>query len=246
MAVGVQVTTGDPDDPNSADVTLSNFDDDLQISLDQLYTRLQYRDVQFVAGKIPQPLTRTDLLWDADVSPQGVSATYATQFLWATSLKTTALYFVIDESLTGRTSDMAGLQAAWNYPAASAWRYELAVGYYDYSLRSVVGADAGDFRSNAIDETGNYVSDFNLLNIIGGVTYQGVGLRWPVRVTTDYVRNFGAAISADTAYSADVVIGRRYGEGLAIRLWVLHSGHRRSARGLLARQHDDRHQLPAA
>lgn len=208
LAVGAQIATGDADDPNSADVTLSNFDDDLEVSLDQLYARVNFGELQVSAGKIPQPLIRTDLLWDSDVSPQGVSAMYTAPFAGPGSLKTTALYFIVDESLTGRNSDMAGIQLALSYPVSTAWRYEFAAGYYDYSLRSLLGADAGDLRSNGIDATGNYVSDFNLLNVISTLTYQRPGTRWLMRATGDYVRNFGSAPPADSAYGADVLVGR--------------------------------------
>jgi hypothetical protein len=35
LTLAGQVVTGDPDDPNSADVTLSNFNDDFDVSIDQ-------------------------------------------------------------------------------------------------------------------------------------------------------------------------------------------------------------------
>src|SRR3546814_10871465 len=37
FAVGARIATGDPDDPNSTDVTLGNFVDDFQVSLDQAW-----------------------------------------------------------------------------------------------------------------------------------------------------------------------------------------------------------------
>ena len=50
FAVGGQLTTGDPDDPNSTDVTLGNFADDLDVSLDQAWIRYQAAGITAWAG----------------------------------------------------------------------------------------------------------------------------------------------------------------------------------------------------
>lgn len=205
LMVGGQLTTGDLDDPNSSDVTLSNFDNDLQISLDQAYIRLAPGNFQALLGKIPQPFVRTELVWDGDVSPAGVSLGYATS-LGGTKLKANALYFLVDEAVAGPDSRMIGGQIAVETPPAQL-QAELAVGYYDYTLRSVAGAAAGDFRSNLLAD-GRYLSDFNLLDVIAAVTWNGLGARWPVRIVGDYVHNFGAATAADTGFSLDLLIGR--------------------------------------
>lgn len=212
LTLGGQIATGDPDDPNSTDVTLSNFDDDLQVSLDQVYARATFGSLQIHAGKIPQPFVRTDLVWDGDVSPQGVSAAYKLSIGNGASLKATALYFLVDESVAGPDSRMIGGQIGFETAAAAPWKLELAAAYYDYALRSVAGGDAGDFRSNLF-ANGRYLSDFNMLDIIGAVTWQGLGEAWPVRVTGDYVKNFGAATSQDSGYGVDLLVGRASQKG---------------------------------
>eukprot|EP01136_Pigoraptor_vietnamica_P001496 Opistho-1_new@28217 len=69
ISVGAQLATGDPDDPNSTDVTLGNFVDDLNVSLDQAWIRYAHGDLTVQAGKFPQLFQRTDMVWDGDVSP---------------------------------------------------------------------------------------------------------------------------------------------------------------------------------
>ena len=49
LELGARLVTGDPDDPNSADVSLSNFNDDLQVSLDQIYGIKTF-------GKLSEPI----------------------------------------------------------------------------------------------------------------------------------------------------------------------------------------------
>lgn len=221
LTVGGMLSTGDPDDPNSADVTLSSFDDKFPFSLDQVYARMKFGDLQVTLGKIPQPFVRTDLVWDGDVSPQGASAAYRIGLPGGGAIKANALYFPIDESVAGPDSSMMGGQLAFETAASKLWRLELAAAYYDYRLRSLAGADAGDFRSNLISG-GRYVSDFNLFDVIAAVTYGGFGPRWPVRLSGDYVHNFGARVSGDTGYGVDLQVGRaskpgdiRFGYGYA-------------------------------
>ncbi len=205
LTVGGQIATGDPDDPNSTDMTLSNFDDDLQVSLDQAYIRLTPGDLQVHLGKIPQPFMRTELVWDGDVSPQGASAAYSAD-LGGVKVKATGLYFMVDESVAGPDSRMIGGQLSMQTPSAPI-QAELAVGYFGYALRSLAGADAGDFRSNLF-AGGRYLSDFNLLDVIAALTWNGFGEKWPVRLVGDYVHNYGAATDADTGFGVDLLVGR--------------------------------------
>jgi cell division protein FtsB len=221
LAVGGQLATGDADDPNSTDITLSNFNDDLDVSLDQAYAKLSLGNVTLFGGKIPQPFVRTELVWDGDVSPQGVSASYKLNLGGGASVKANGLYFLIDESVAGRNSDMVGGQLAFETNAAAPLKLELAVGYYDYQLGSTTGGDVGDFRSNRF-AAGRYLSDFDLLDVIAAVQYNGLGEAWPVRLVGDYVKNFGATVSDDSGFGVDLMVGRaakkgdlRFGYGYA-------------------------------
>ena len=220
ISVGGELSTGDPDDPNSSDITLSNFDDDLSVSLDQAWLRFKTGKIELTGGKIPLPFVRTDMVWDGDVYPQGASASYANKF-GAASIKASALYFMIDESVGGSDSRMIGGQLALGIPVTSQLKVDFAASFYDYRLNSITGGDAGDFRSNRF-ANGKYLSDFNLLDIIGSATWSGLGNRWPVKLTADYVHNFGATTKADTGLLISLFAGRitnqsdwRFGYGYA-------------------------------
>ncbi len=221
LSVGGQLSTGDPDDPNTADVTLGNFADDLTVSLDQAYMRYSAGPVTLTGGKIPLPFTRTDLVWDGDVSPQGVSAAYRLATRGGSVLKAAALYFLIDEAAGGPDSRMVGGQVGFLSPEGPV-QISAAVAYYDYRLAGLAGADAGDFRSNLRASTGGYLSDFNLFDAIASVSYSGLGERWPLGIAGDYVQNSGARTSADTGFNIEGFLGRasesndwRFGYGYA-------------------------------
>lgn len=206
FAVGTQIATGDPDDPNSTDVTLGNFVDDFQVSLDQAWVRYSNGGFTSYVGKFPQQFQRTDMLWDGDVSPQGVAAAYSAS-LGKARADARGLWFVIDEASVARDSDMIGGQLAISAPLASDFRAGLTGSYYHYRLGSVAGADPGDFRGNLISG-GRYVSDFHLIEAIGTLNWAGLSPRWPLSFTADYVHNTGAAVAGDTAFNFEFAAGR--------------------------------------
>jgi hypothetical protein len=210
LSTGAQLTTGDPDDPNSTDITLGQFDDDLMVSLDQAYLRLKPGRFDVHLGKLPLPFVRTDLVWDGDVSPGGGSVVHTAKLGGAT-LRTAGLYFVIDEAANGPDSRMIGGQVAVSPPLPAGWQGQLAVGYYDYTLNSLLGADSGDFRTNRTTGTGDarrYLSDFNLLDAIGWLSYDGFGPKRQLRLSGNYVRNLGAEPNAQDGYEIDLAFGR--------------------------------------
>jgi hypothetical protein len=222
LTVGARLATGDPDDPNSTDVTLSDFADDLNVNLDLAYARARLGALELYGGKIPNPFLRTDLVWDSDVNPDGLSAAWA-KTVGGAKARLTALYFIVNEQQAGDDASMTGLQAGIGAPAWNDLTFDLAAGYYDYRLEGLVGADAGDTRSNLLAPGGNaYLSDFDLFDIIASVTFAPADTAWPAKIALDLVRNRGAATAADSGYALDFTLGRaakahdlRFGYGYA-------------------------------
>lgn len=207
LSVGAQLATGDPNDPNTTDITLTGDDNKLMVSLDQAYIRAKSNGFQLDLGRIAQPFVRTELVWDGDVSPQGAAASYSSHLGANANIKASAMYFMVDEAAAAPDSDMIGGQVGFDVTPFHDLKLELTAGYYDYSLRSVAGADSGDFRSNILIN-GRYASDFDLLDIVGAINYSGFGAKWPLRIVGDYVKNFGASSAEDSGLGVDVVLGR--------------------------------------
>lgn len=208
VTLGARLVTGDPDDPNSTDVQMSNWDDDFQVSLDLAYAQANFGDLNVYGGKIPQPFTRTDLVWDGDVSPQGLSGVYKHKLGDGSALRASGLFFIVDENAVATDSTLVGGQVGYDTAQLGDFKFDVSAAYYDYTLGSVVGGDSGDFRNNLRRPDGSYISDFNLGDFIVGAAWSGLGSRWPVRFVGDYVKNFGAETSQDTGYGADLGIGR--------------------------------------
>lgn len=208
ISLGARLVTGDADDPNSSDVQLSNWDDDLDVSLDQAYLQANFGPLKLFGGKMPQPFTRTELVWDGDVNPQGLAATYRHAFANGSAFRANGLFFVIDEQAAGPDSTMLGAQLGYDSAAFGDWKFDASAAWFDYTLDSMAGADSGDWRSNLLKPDGSYLSGFRLADVILGASYQGLGERWPIRVVGDYVRNTAANTDADTGYGIDLALGR--------------------------------------
>ena len=208
VSLGARLVTGDPDDPNSTDVQMSQWDDDFQVSLDLAYAQINFGDLNVFGGKLPQPFTRTDLVWDGDVNPQGLSGVYKHKLANGSALRASGLFFIVDEDAVGADSTMVGAQVGYDTASLGDWKFDVSAAYYDYTLGSVVGADSGDFRNNLRSPDGSYVSDFNLGDLIVGATWSGLGARWPVRAVGDFVKNFGAETAEDVGYGVDLGVGR--------------------------------------
>lgn len=213
LTVGGRLVTGNPDDPRSAGVTLSNYNDDFQVSLDRLYAQATFGDLTVVGGKFANPFRTSALVWDNDVNPQGVAADYRRGLAGGSRLRATGMYFAVDEQSSGDDSHMLGGQLGWESAAEGHWRYDAAAAYYHYMLDSLAGADNTDFRTNLRDADGSYLSGFRLANLMASVTHTGLGEAWPLRLAGEYVRNLDAATDADTGYSMDLFLGRSSRQG---------------------------------
>lgn len=225
LVVRARVATGSPGDPNSTDVTLGQFVDDLTFSLDIASVELKRPHWELFGGKFTNPFLTTELLWDGDVNPQGMGGRVKLGNQDGPVTGTlTSLYFVVDQQAGDSGSDMAGGQLALNARAGPEWRVTGAAGYYDYRIRSLVNTDGGDIRGNRLSPGRTaYVSDFDLFDALVSVDFTGFGARFPLRAVGDYVHNLGAD-GPNTAWEADLYVGHtsrpgairwRYGYALA-------------------------------
>lgn len=213
IKLGARLATGNPGDPNTADVTLGDFVDDLTVSLDRAYLELHYNSLFATGGKIPNPFMRTDLVWDGDVNPEGLAGRFTLSGAGQVTPKVTGIYFIVDEQARTdiKDSKMIGGQAELAIKPSSNSNIRLAGSYYDYDINSLIDADAGDTRSNYLDTTGAYISDFDLLNILARAQFPVFGPDFPILLVGDYVKNLGindAVKDEDSGFSVDLFVGK--------------------------------------
>ncbi len=221
---GARLATGSPDDPNTTDITLGDFVNDLTISLDRVFMELKYQNLFLTGGKFANPFRTTELVWDGDVNPQGVGVSYTFSGSPSFIPKLTGVYFIIDEQTVNDDSYMLGGQMEVALRPGPNLNLTLAGGYYDYSIKSLINANAGDIQSNYLTANGKgYLSDFDLINAIAILEYRGFGERFPIRLIGDYVKNRGAAVEEDAGFGADIYVGK----AVKKRDWRLQYGYSR-------------------
>jgi Putative porin len=206
---GARLATGSPDDPNTADVTLGDFVNDLTISLDRAYMELTYKNLFVTGGKFANPFRTTELVWDGDVNPQGFAASYTVANAGKIIPKLTGMYYIVDEQTNNPDSYMLGGQLQFGINASSNLSLTLAGAYYDYTIKSLVDANSGDTQSNFLNATRDaYLSDFDLIDAIATIDYRGFSERFPLRLVGDFVKNRGAAQGEDTGFEVDLYLGK--------------------------------------
>lgn len=206
---GARLATGSPDDPNTTDVTLGDFVNDLSISLDRAYLEMKYKNLFLTGGKFANPFRTTELVWDGDVNPQGFGASYNLTSSGNIIPKLTGVYYIVDEQTNRADSYMLGGQLQLAINASSKLSLTLAGAYYDYTIKSLANANSGDTQSNFLAADGQtYLSDFDLIDGIATIDYRGFGERFPLRLVGDWVKNRGAALGEDGGFAVELYIGK--------------------------------------
>jgi hypothetical protein len=206
---GVRIATGARGDPNTTDITLGDFVDKFEISLDRVYLGWAYKGVNLYGGKFINPFVRTELVWDDDVSSQGFGGTFALTKSKRIIPSFATVYSIVDEQTTNPDSYMAGGQMQLKVQTSKVWNLTVAGGYFDYTIKSLTHADGGDILSNRLNATRtNYLADFNLIDAVGIFDYLGAGARWPVRLSGNWVKNVRAADGDNKGLWLETTVGR--------------------------------------
>jgi len=210
---GARLATGSPDDPNSTDITLGDFVDDLTISLDRAYMEVKYNNLFVTGGKFGNPFRISELVWDGDVNLQGFGASYTFAGSDKFVPKITGVYHVTDEQTSAGDSYMVGGQVEFGIRASDDLSLTLAGAYYDHTIKSLSNANSADnIDNNFLNAAGDsYLSDFDLLDAMLIVDYRGFGPNLPLRFVGDFVKNNGAADAANDenkGYGLDLYLGK--------------------------------------
>ena len=190
-------------------MTLGDFVDKIEISLDRVNLEFKYKDVFFSGGRILNPFVKGQLVWDDDVHPAGLGWTYTLTRSKRVVPKFVGVYSIVDEATVNPDSYMVGGQMQTLVRATPNWSVMLATGYYDYTIQSLSKADAGDIQSNYLTpDRSAYLSDFNLADAVVTIDGPTWSPRYPLRVVANYTKNLGAAVTEDQGYAFDIFVGR--------------------------------------
>lgn len=227
LLVGGRIVTGSREDSRSSHVTFGDGFEDLEISLDRAfitYRPLSLEGLYLTAGKFNQPIYRNpvygELVWDADVNPEGFVVGYS--FPGGGALERLDLmlgpYILLEDSDADDVWLLA-MQATGHFRLAEDLKMTTAVGYDLYG-DPVPGGNLRLLNKNAgnavVDTDGDgmadaFVSDFGILNVIAAVTY--TGWRMPLTLSGEYMRNTLANNDRDQGWALGASLGSDQSKG---------------------------------
>jgi len=102
---GIRIATGSSDDARSTNQDLNNYFDKKSIWLDQGYVDYHpdaIKNLHLVAGKMPQQwVSMGDIIWDSDISPEGLAVTYKYPLGGSTELFGSAGHYTLKDNVDG-------------------------------------------------------------------------------------------------------------------------------------------------
>lgn len=218
---GLRIVTGGIDDPVSPNQTLGNSGNKFSFALDRAYLNYQPTSwLKFTGGRMANPWYSTDLVWDPDMSFDGVAATIRPKFSDRFTAFATIGAFPIEEveeskdsvnDVSAKDKWLYGAQTGFEWVSANKSTFKLGLAYYDFSNVVGVQNEAGLFDqdrtapqfhqkgntmfvlSNPVDPFNGpfgLASDFRELNLTA--TWD-IAAFSPVHVVIsgDYVKNIG-------------------------------------------------------
>lgn len=221
VKVGIRLASGNDSGAISTNETLGDYFDKDAIWIDRAFIQISpLPGLDLVGGRMENPFYSTDLVWDADINPEGVAAVGRHTFdvAWKPEIFATAGAFPLQER--ARDDDDRWLYAGQigaDFAPSEQTRFSLAVAYYDYTnvqsrKNPAGGSRIYDYTAPPVISNGNSVfnirtdgtttlaglaSDYDLLNVTGSLTLRQFD-PVEVKITADYVRNL--AFDKDEIY----------------------------------------------
>ncbi len=215
-------------DPRSTNIDLNDGFSKKEFNLDQVFFTFSPKtsaSLKMMAGKMATPFYAVgdnQLVWDSDITPEGMAATYSLSVSEETLVHMGAGgFWVVERSAavdTGLWAAQAYIRQAVGGPNA----FLVGTSYYDYTnIRkrpalapewdSSAGADT--FFGNSNDGSNLYANDYDLWEVFAEYRSQAGGI--PVSVFGAWVQNIDTApgYNADTGWIVGATFNKTKGPG---------------------------------
>jgi len=213
FTVGGRLTTGDPEDPNSPYQTLGTVFKKTSFALDQAYVTFRLKTSPFwiTGGKFAHPFQTPaiykELVWDADVHPEGVAAGYGFNWTGAKAGLIAADYALVERN-RDKDTFAAAAQIYFEVPRQPFSLLGAIGGYRYYNIDT----DQTVFRDNAGNAGATqFQSDFAIIDVFLNVTYKRG--RWPVAFNAQFIKNTEAKIAEDAGIAVGAALGETKSPG---------------------------------
>jgi Putative porin len=169
-----RLTTGSLTDPVSTNQTLGNYGNRYQIGLDQAYLRWTgqtdtgRQQLGLTAGRMPNPWMSTDLIWDQDLSFEGVSANYRYSISRDDPFRrnffaTIGAFPLTEVEISSKDKYLFGGQMGVDWRTTSGGRLRFGAAYYDFQniagVRNEPNSTLNDFTAPTFVQRGNTLYD---------------------------------------------------------------------------------------
>ena len=217
LKVGFRLASGDSS-PTSRNQTLDNTFSAKNINLDKAYVDWIIprgkSSLQLKGGKFGVPFMKSEQIWDADVTVEGVAEKLAHKF-GNTQLELILGQFVVEEfspSATDSANDdiyLFAYQAIISQKLADHSKAKVAVTLYDYNdLRGNITTASA--TGNTLDGAGNFATNYDIFNVLAEIeTDMLMGV--PIKLLGGYVQNVSkdADNLENKGWEAGVKIGKK-------------------------------------
>lgn len=211
--LGFRIATGNGEvsgDPVSTNQTLDEAFSKKPIWLDQAFLGYHpqwFKGFAVLGGKMENPFYRVgknELIWDSDLTPEGVALTYGLPLSEQTSLTWAAGGFWVNEESSGGDTSLWGLQGYVKHQFDKPTYVLGGAGWYDYGNIQGEESLANEWNDNATAFFGNtatagnlFALDYDLFELFAEFGTEVAKL--PVAVFGNYVQNT-AADDEDTGW----------------------------------------------
>lgn len=199
-----RLATGDGS-PVSTNVTMDSGFSAKDILVDRAYVDWTLNEMWSVrAGKMKNPWFRaggTPLVWDSDLNPEGIAFIGKSGALFG-SLAAMS----VEERASSDDSLLLAAQGGWKGKINDQGTLTAGASYFSYT--DTVGQAPfydGDANGNTVDLSGDYLSDFRLVELFA--EYQTTINDLPLTVYGDLVQNTDAISNQDLAFTIGATLG---------------------------------------
>jgi hypothetical protein len=205
--MAVRIATGSFTDPISTNQTATDFFNRKPVGFDRYFIRYNSKTepvgIILQGGKFDFPWKRTQMTFDNDLQPEGAAETiYFKGKGGLKEVRLVAFQLPFNEVSAGKDSALFGGQLLATVGSGN-WAFTSSATYLNFNRADAVaraverppmqigGLELGTTNRVRRDAAGNiigFLTNFNLLDVIGEVSYSG-SRKYPVSLLFNYVRN---------------------------------------------------------
>lgn len=207
--------SGSTADPTSENQTFTGNFTPKTFHVSQIYGAVRpWPWLELKAGKMPTPMFRTSLVWDADLNPEGAAETFKFKTGRGLFIATLGQFF-INSSSTTEDGYLLAYQSGWQFESRNGARWMILPSYTQVIRpNSTLAVGLNGNLTNAAGTA--LVSDFRIINI--PVKFETtLGGKIPFALELDYAKNRGARALAgrkyDEGFLAELALGREKNKG---------------------------------